>query len=143
MLINSAKGRLGIFEQVGFVRVSHNLHGEGGVQNLSEHSYGKGAVLYLCVGFEDPEFVDDSFCRLSPLFHSFKFVKGFFDLVFFSKILVEVVSEFFDGGSGYVFVIVTGEVGNIELLPRVGFSSVNVRENEYSLCFISSEVFVV
>ena len=56
---------------------------------------------------------------------------------------MKVVGKFWDCGPGYILVIISGKVGDIKLLPRVCFSSVNVGEDELGLRFISSEVFVV
>ena len=143
ILVNSTQGCLQVFEWVDFVRVSHDLYSEGGVQNSSEHSYGEGIVLYFGARFEDPKFIDNFFCHSFVLSHGFEFAKRFFNLVFFGKILMEVVSKFGDSGPGYFVVIILGKVGDVKLLPRVCFSSVDIGEDELGLRDFGSEIFDV
>ena len=51
ILVDSASGCLQVFKRVDFVGISHDLHGERGVQNSLENSYSEGVVLYLSTGF--------------------------------------------------------------------------------------------
>jgi hypothetical protein len=64
------------------------------VQNPLEHLYSEGVILDFSTGFQNLELVDDFFSSSSILFHSFKFAKGFFDLIFFCEIFAKVHSEF-------------------------------------------------